>query len=124
MNTALERITARRAWFVAEFVVWGVQGTGRVDFLALEAVDSTVSVLYGSGDPGGGVQEVHFGELVDHRGNNLPATLKSPRVIPRPRGSSSVYLVAAESSERFLIARDANAAGPVLTDLLILEMGD
>jgi hypothetical protein len=124
MNTALERITARRAWFVQEFVVWGVQGTGRVDYLALEAVDSTVSVLYGNADPGGGVQEVSFAELVDHRGNNLPATLKSPKVIPRPRGASTAYVVAAESSERFLIARDPDAAGPVLTDLLILEMGD
>lgn len=124
MNTALERVTARRAWFVPEVVVWGAQGTGRIEYLALEMVDSSVSVLYGNADPGGGVQEVQFSELVDHRGNNLPASLKAPRVIPRPRGSSGVYVVAAESSERFLIARDPSAAGPVLTDLLILEMGD
>ncbi|MEW6050830.1 MAG: hypothetical protein AB1644_07195 [Candidatus Zixiibacteriota bacterium] len=124
MMTALEKITSRRAWFVQDFVVWGVQGLGAIEFLALEQIDSTSSVLYGAADVGGGAQTVAFADLVDHRGNSLPQTIKSPRVIPRARTQNAVYVVAAESPEQFVIARDPNAAGPVMTDLMIIEMGD
>ncbi len=120
----LEQITARRAWFVPDFMVWGIPGLGDLDYLAVEQIGSESSIYFGKADIEGGPQEVAFNQLVDHRGNTLPAVIKAPRIFPRPRGPESVYIVGAESGSTFQIARDGSASGPILTDLLIVEMGD
>ena len=124
MISGLERVTTRRAWFVQDFAVWGLPSLGQRDFLALEEVGSTRSVYYGSASIGESEQDVLFSQLVDHRGNGLPSSLKSPRVIPRAKGSEAVFVVGKELPDRFKIARDPGADSPVTVDLLIVEMGD
>jgi hypothetical protein len=113
-----------RSWFVPDFSVWGLPSLGEHDFLALEKVDSTWSVYYGSASIGESDQEVLFSQLTDHRGNSLPSSLKSPRVFPRPKGSETAFVVGTEASDRFKIARDPETNGPVTVDLLVVEMGD
>ena len=124
MCSGLERLTSRRAWFVPEVVVWGLPTLGEVRFVTLEEVGSTASVLYGTADIGPGEQELVFSQLVDHRGNQLPASIECPRVIPRYKDRYPVFIVGQESNDRCKVARDPDAPGAVTADLLILEMRD
>lgn len=64
-----------------------------------------------------------FSDLTDHRGNQLPSTIASPRVIIRPRSSDTAFVISEESETNFKIARDPDASGPVTVDLLVVEMG-
>ncbi len=124
MLSGIERITARRVWFVPDFVVWGLPSLGEHDFLAIEKVGATQSVYYGSATISQNEQEVCFDQLVDHRGNLLPATIQAARVIPRSKSSDAVFVVGQESSIGFKIARDPASDSPVTADLLIVELGD
>ena len=124
MSTGFERATAKRTWFVPDFSVWGVPSLGEHEYLALEQIDSTWSVLYGTASIGQSDQEVSFNQLTDHRGNALPNNLESPRVLVRPRNSSAVFVVGQEASDRFKIAHDSDIDGPVTVDLWIVELGD
>ncbi len=120
----IEHITARRAWIVPAFSVWGAQPTGDEEYLTLTTIDGVNSVYYDIAVFEQTEQEVMFCDLVDHRGNNLPGTIQSPAVVLRPRSSSSVFLVGQESGDRFRIAHDAAVTTPASVDLLIFEMGD
>jgi len=122
--TGLELVTSRRVWFVPEFSVWGQPSLGEHEYLALEKVDSTWSIHYGTASIGENSQEVLFGQLTDHRGNTLPGSLEAPRVFIRPRDGTPVFIVGNEGADRFKIARDPDAAGPVTVDLMIVELGD
>jgi hypothetical protein len=110
-------------WFVPQFSAWGLSEWSEVEFLVAEEVESTTSILYGTIDIGDAVQQVTFEDLTDHRGNHLPVTIDSPRVIVRPRSVETAFVVGDESDQGFKIARDPDAAGPVTVDLLIIEMG-
>ncbi|MEA2030703.1 MAG: hypothetical protein U9N55_03795 [candidate division Zixibacteria bacterium] len=120
---SLANVTARRVWFIHDFVVWGLPNMGELEFLAMEKVGSEESVLYGIHTIGGGSQEVSFGNLVDNRGNQLPETIDVPRVLPRSRSSENVFVVGNETASSFKIARESDSSGPVTVDLLIVEMG-
>ena len=124
MISGIDRVTARRIWFVPDLVVWGLPSLGEYEFLLLDEEDSTKSVYYGIAAIGENEQEVLFSQLSDHRGNTLPTSIKSPRVFPRARSSEAVFVVGKESSDRFKIARDQEAGGPVTVDLLVVELGD
>ena len=65
----------------------------------------------------------NIGDLSDHRGNQLPDALDAARVIVRPRGTETAFIVGGESSSGFKIARDPDAVGPVTVDLMIIERG-
>ncbi len=123
MLNGLPYPNSRRIWFVPNMTIWGMPSLGEIRFLVVEKIDSTTSVLYGSGDIGPAQQEIAFADLVDHRGNNLPATLDSPKVIPRPRDQHAVFVVGQESDVKFKIARDPDTPTAVTTDLFIMEMG-
>ena len=120
----LERLTSRRAWFVPDFTVWGQPSLGEHEYLALEQVGPTWSVYYGTAAVGESDQEVLFSQLTDHRGNSLPGSISSPRVQVRAKESESAFVVGQETSDRFKIAHDITAAGPVIVDLWIVELGD
>jgi hypothetical protein len=124
MISGLAKVTAHRMWFVEDFTVWGLPGLGEVEYLTFESTGASGSVRYGSTDIGASAQVVPFAQLVDHRGNHLPASLESPRVFPRSKERSSVFVIGKESGESFKIGRDPGAAGPVTVDLLVVEMGD
>ena len=122
MIAGLEKAMAHRIWFVPQYMVWGLPGFDDLDMLTLETVGSTDNILFGQATFGDATQQVSYAELCDHRGNLLPASLAAPRVIPRSRESSPVFVVGDETSTTFKIARDPNATGPVSADFLILEM--
>jgi len=123
MISGLEKVKSHRLWFVPEFGAWGLADWSEVAFLVAEEIQSTTSVLYGAVDIGDASQQVTFGDLTDHRGNHLPATIDAPRVFVRPRSAESAFVVGEESNQGFKIARDPDASGPVTVDLLIVEMG-
>jgi hypothetical protein len=120
----IEQLLARRSWFVPEFTVWGLPGFGESDFLAVEQIGQTRSVLYGSTDLGGVEQAVTFDSLIDHRGNPLPATIESPLVIARPKGPAQPFVIGRESATGFRIARPSTSPLPIQIDLLVVELGD
>lgn len=124
MMTGFEKVTARRTWFVPDFMVWGLPDVGTVEYVAIEQVGSSANVLYGVADIGDGPQQVLYSQLRDHRGNQLPATINAPRVMPRARGRESAFIVETESPTGFRIARQGDGAGAVPVDLLVIEMGD
>jgi hypothetical protein len=124
MIPGLERVLARRAWFVPDLVVWGTPSMGEQDFLITDTVDGVKTVYYGSAPLGQSEQEVLYCELTDHRGNQLPDELASPRVFIRPKSATSAFVVGMETSERFVVARDPDADGPVTVDLTVVEYGD
>ena len=124
MTTGFEKIAARRAWFVPHFVVWGLPVREEMEFLVLEKIATDEAVYFGCLDIGDTSQQVVFSDLTDHRGNQLPATISSPRVVIRPRSRETAFIVSQESPADFKIARDPEASGPVMVDLMIVEMGD
>ena len=124
MISGLEKVKSRRAWFIANFVVWGLPVLEEIEFLVVEDVASNKDVFYGSLDVEDTAQQVAFSDLTDHRGNQLPSSIASPRVMVRPRSQDSVFIVGEESGTTFKIARDPDASGPVTVDLLVIEMGD
>ena len=120
----IELVTSRRVWFVPDFSVWGQPSLGEHEYLALEEVDTTLSIFFGTAAIGENSQEVLFSQLVDHRGNALPASLESPRVFIRPKDGTPAFVVGAEGSDRFKIAHAADAPAPTTVDLMIVELGD
>lgn len=120
----LEKILAKRAWFVPEFTVWGLPGFGEKEFLIIEQIGSTKTVLFGLFDIGGVEQDVSFDQLTDHRGNPLPAAIASPLVLTRAKGPASPFVIGRENSTGFKIARPSDTTSPVQTDLLVMELDD
>ena len=121
--SAFADVTAARRWFVPDLVVWGLPGLGEIDYLTVETVDTTAAVHFNTVNVGAGQQQVRFDELIDDRGNSLPAVLDNPRVLVRPRSADPVFIVGRETPEAFHIARDPNTEDNVVVDLLIVELG-
>ena len=124
MISGLERVTARRVWFVPDFMVWGLPNVGQIECIATEITGASANVMFGVVDIGDGPQEVRFGQLTDHRGNSLPSTINAPRVIPRSRSADAVFVVETESPTGFRIARASSGNAPAPVDLLVMELGE
>lgn len=124
MNNGIERVLARRMWFVPEVMVWGTIGLGELDYLTVEKIGSSSSVLYGYSSFADGQQRVAFSDLTDHRGNKLPSEIRAPKILVRAKGVDSAFVVGQETPNGFSLARPESAAGPVMADLLVVEMGD
>ncbi len=124
MLTTFQEAVSHRMWFVPNIAVWGLPGLGEIGFVVVEQVGSDKTVLYGSVNPGGGEQTVLYADLVDHRGNNLPNEIESPKVIVRSHGSDAAFVVGSESVKSCRLARDPEAPSVVSADLMIIEMGD
>lgn len=124
MSSGLDRITARRIWFVPEFKVWGVPGWADLDMLLIEYSGGTLPVYFQAITLEETAQDVSFSDLIDFRGNQLPAEIKNPRVIVRPRSDTTCYVVGEEGNTRFKVAHSSDGITSVTVDLLIIEMGD
>jgi hypothetical protein len=122
MNT-LTYLKGHRLWVVRDVLVWGLASDASFYFMGEEDVDSTGRLLFGTASIGGEAQGIQFGDLTDYRGNSLPSSIDSPRVLIRPRSSYIAYLVGEESNSGFKVARDNSAPGPISVDLFIYEMG-
>lgn len=118
-----EEILARRAWFVPGVRVYGLPAIDALGYLVAETIDAETAIYYATADLSGSAQTLTFASMVDHRGNHLPATIAAPRVMVRPRSGYSAHVLAEETNQACLLARDPAAPGPVLVDLLVMEMG-
>lgn len=121
--TALERIVARRIWFVPGVMVYGSADNLGFGMLSIESISGQTGVFYQSIEIGEDRQIVRFDSLTDHRGNRLPSTISAPRVIPRSRCEYPVFVTGPEADESFALAKSPSADGPVTVDLLIVELG-
>ena len=124
MNTTTALILSKRSWFVPDVRVWGTTGLGELDFAIVERVNGVSSIYHQQIILEGAGQVVRFDSLADHRGNQLPGTLESPRVFVRPRAVDLSVAVLSENTESFSIARSAASADAANVDLYILELGD
>jgi hypothetical protein len=124
MLSTLSKLTSHRIWFVPQYSVWGVAVWSQVDLLMLEEVASVKTIFFNSVAMGESSQSVLFSDLIDFRGNCLPALIHNPRVLLRATGEHSVFVVGGETSQGFKIARSAEAPGPIKVDLMIVELGD
>jgi hypothetical protein len=120
---SINYLRGRRLWVVRNFQIWGTSDATRFYYLGVENIDSTNRLMFGTTGIGGSVQDVKFSNLIDFRGNNLPASISSPKIIIRYRSTYAAFLIGDESDAGFRIARDNNAPGPVRVDLFIYEMG-
>lgn len=116
-------LRGRRLWVVRSLQIFGTADEARFLYLGIEYVDTTNRVMFGTTGIGGAVQDVRFSDLIDFRGNNLPATIKSPKVLVRFRSPYVAYLIGEESDSGFRMARDNSSPGPICVDLFIYEMG-
>lgn len=123
MNTTLAYLRGRRIWSVPGLVVYGTLGAQEIDLLTSESIPSAQRLLFRSVVLGGIDQTVFYGTLVDTRGNFLPATLSSPKVIVLPKSNAQVIVAGPESNVSFRLARTDAGADPAVVDLLILELG-
>jgi hypothetical protein len=122
MNT-LAYLKGHRIWVVRDILIWGLASDASLYFLGEENADATGRLLFGTVSIGGEAQDIRFSDLIDYRGNILPSSIDSPRVLIRPRSSYVAYLVGEESNTGFKVARDASAPGPISVDFFIYEMG-
>jgi len=121
MNT-LAYLRGRRIWLVPGFVVWGASSGTDLSFVTVNVIEGQQRISHTTASIGGAQQQVSFNTLVDHRGNQLPMTINSPKVIPLANSDARVFIVSREFTSGFVIARDNTATTPVTTDLLIMEL--
>lgn len=124
MIDGIARVHTKRVWFVPDVAVWGSAAADDIGYLVVETVGAAKTVLFGSGASGAVGQELLFAQLVDHRGNLLPATLAAPRVIARPKSTTPVFVSAAETSDRVQLARGESSEPSTTVDLLVIECGN
>ncbi len=124
MYSGLNSLKSRRLWAVPNFVVWGLAGLGDIEYLNVEQVDGAKFVSFGSAGIGDVSQSVSFASLVDIRGNTLPASIQRPLVTARSHDQFQGFVIGTETNSGFKIARDATAAGPLMVDLIITELGE
>ena len=120
---SLVYLKSRRMWYIRDLTVYGLASDAELFYLGVESVESTGRLMFGRAVVGDSAQNILFADLVDDKGNNLPETIKSPRVSVSTRSRYNAFLVGEESDTGFRIARDETAPGPINVNLFIFETG-
>ncbi|MFQ5453185.1 MAG: hypothetical protein ACE5D6_03250 [Candidatus Zixiibacteriota bacterium] len=123
MINGLPLVITHRNWYVPDFQVWGTPEWGEFDLLMIENVESQKSILFDNVSIDDSAQEVKYQDLVDFRGNNLPVSIKNPKILIKPKSENTAFIVGNESNTSFKVAHNSDVAGPVKIDILIVEMG-
>jgi hypothetical protein len=71
---------------------------------------------------GGQPHNVKFSDLIDHRGNQLPATISNAEVVLIPRNSKAGYVMGPIGPTSFFLAKSTDDSENPIVDLLIMEM--
>ncbi len=108
---------------VPNFVVWGDWSLASFLVLYTEAGDTSKRVVFAKNNLGGLDQTVSFSDLYDFRGNQVPQTIASPKVMVMPKNEVNCFVVGAETDGGFRIARFSGSQKTGLVDLIIVEMG-
>jgi hypothetical protein len=123
MNITLDYLRGRRTWAVPNFVVWGDWSLASFLLLYTEIGETSKRVVLAKNNLGGLDQTVDFSDLHDFRGNQLPQTITSPKVMVMPKNEVNCFVVGTETDTGFRIAKFSGAEKTGLADLIIVEMG-
>lgn len=123
MNITLDYLRGRRIWVVPNFVVWGDWSLYSFLLLYTEVEATAKRVVFSKSTLGGLDQTVEFSNLYDFRGNQLPSTIKDPKVVVLPKNEVSCFVVGSETTAGFRIGKLAESSGTGLVDLMVMEMG-
>ncbi|MEE9442876.1 MAG: hypothetical protein V3V99_09445 [candidate division Zixibacteria bacterium] len=123
MSTTLAYLRGRRAWLIENLSVWGVDNDAEFFIAALEVVGSDKRIGFWKISLGGQQQEITFSNLIDNRGNSLPAAIKKPAIVIIPRSSQGAFIKNVSGDSGFTIVRNDEDSAPALVDLLIFEIG-
>jgi len=123
MNITLDYLRGRRTWVVPNVVVWGDWSLYSFLLFYTEMGATSKRILFSKSTLGGLDQSVSFSSLYDFRGNQLPTTIKSPKVIVLPKNEVSCLVMGTETNTGFRIAKLPGSSQTGLVDLMIVEMG-
>jgi hypothetical protein len=123
MSITLDYLRGRRTWVVPNFVVWGDWSLYSFLLFYTEMGASSKRIIFSKSILGGLDQTVNFSSLYDFKGNQLPTTINSPKVIVLPKNEVHCLVVGAETNTGFRIAKLSESAQTGLVDLMIVEMG-
>jgi hypothetical protein len=123
VNITLDYLRGRRTWVVPNFVVWGDWSLASFLLLYTEMGETSKRVMLARNNLGGLDQSVAFETLHDFRGNQLPQTISSPKVMVMPKNEVNCFVLGTETETGFRIARFSGSEKAGLVDLMIVEMG-
>ena len=122
MNTTFDYLKSNRKWLVRDYVVWGDNGAYEADMILTEFNSGSGRVVYNHEFTGSGPQLVNFADLIDHRGNQLPASINNPEIILVPKNRVSSFIPGSIGNKSFRISKDSKEPSDSMVDLVILEM--
>ena len=123
MNMTLDYLRGKRSWLVRNFVVWGDYSSSTFLCFYTEIGSSSKRIIFEEAALGGFDQTVKFSDLCDFKGNQLPATISNPKVVPLFKNEALCFVVGQEIDTSFKIAKASGTQGSGLVDLMIIEMG-
>ena len=123
MNTTLAYLRSRRAWLVENLTVWGSDSDSEMLLALVEMVSDEKRVGLWKVNPGRDQQAVNFSDLIDNRGNNLPAIINKPAVIIMPREGQGAFVKSIQADTGFTVAKNDSEGSMVIVDLMIFETG-
>jgi len=121
MNITLDYLRGHRSWLVKNFRVWGDYFSVEASIVFTESASGAKRILLGRAFLGGLNQEVSFSDLFDYKGNPVPDTITTPKVIILAKNEVRCFQVGSENQTGFRIAKD-EASKTGLVDLWIVEM--
>jgi hypothetical protein len=122
MNVTFDYLTGNRKWLVRDYVVWGDSGSLDSAIIATENNPSSNRLIVFRELCGAAAQVVEFADLVDHRGNTLPASISNAEIIIIPKNEVGSFVVGSIGTESFRLAKLPESEADALVDLLIMEM--
>ncbi len=108
---------------VNNFSVYGEFSAVAPLLLWTEIGDTSKRIIFAREILGGLEQVVNFSSLYDIKGNQLPATINSPKVILLQKNEVSCVVVGPETNSNFKIAKLSQSQSPGMVDLVIMENG-
>lgn len=108
---------------VNNFSVYGEFSAVVPLLLWTEFGDSSKRIIFAREILGGSEQIVNFSSLYDIKGNQLPSTINSPKVILLQKNEVTCLAVGPETNSNFKIAKLTQSQTAGIVDLVIIENG-
>jgi len=123
MNITLDYLRGRRVWVVNNFSVYGEFSAVAPLLLWTEIGDTSKRIIFAREILGGLEQLVNFSSLYDIKGNQLPSTINSPKVILLQKNEVTCLIGGPETNANFKIAKLTQSQTAGMVDLVIIEDG-
>src|SRR3990170_8108390 len=123
MNITLDYLRGRRVWVVNNFSVYGEYSAVTPVLVWSEMGASSHRIIFSREILGGFEQAVSFAQLYDFRGNQLPLSIASPKVIILQKNEVDCLVVGQETQTGFKIAKLSQTEQNGMVDLVIVENG-